>query len=217
MFKELINKYLRKKKYVEERTRVVVPEPVIEEEKVEFDINVSKDENIFMITVSHYITISDFVERMHEIDADDLSEQLGNALLWNGSLQKVNKGTYYVIIHNGYLYNVFLGEDNIGIDERIKVGENTHEKIISLKHDGDYNYTSFKHDKVGSTFYTMYYSKSGFPIPILELTREEAYQEISEVLSNIELVPGIEEVVDVNQFRNAVLDDLVPSGSELKM
>lgn len=217
MFKELIDKFFRKKKYVEERTKVIFPETDEVEEKIEFDINVSKAENIFMITVSDYITISDFVERMHVMNEDEVSEQLANAFLWNSGKQMVNKGTYYVIMHNGYLYNVFFGEECMGIDERIKVGENTHERIISLGHNGDYSYTSFKHDKVGSTFYTMYYSKKGFPIPSLELSKEEAYQEISEVLSNIELVPGIEGIVDINQFRNTILDDLGPGNLGLKM
>ena len=215
MFKELIDIYLRKKKNVAERTGNVTSEAVVETEKVEFDINVSKGENKSMITVSDYITISDFVERMHEMNEDELSEQLVNAFLWNGRKQKVNKGTYYVIEHNGYLYNVFLGEESVGIDERIKVGEETHERIISLGYDGNYDYTNFKHDKFGSTFYTMYYSKKGFPIPALELSREVAYEEISAVLSNIELVPGIDAIVDVNRFRTSILDNMVPSGDEI--
>lgn len=211
MLKELIDKYFRKKKKLEDKGVQVI------DDKQKFDISISRSKNIFTIEVSDYISIIDYVDRMKEIDQFNLLDLLGNALLWNGSKQKVNKGCYYVIMHDGYLYNLFIGEDSMGIDERVKVGENTHERIVSLKDEGDYNFTSFKHDKVGSTFYTMYYSKKGFPIPALELSRDAAYQEISEVLSNVELVPGIEDILDISKFRTDILDDLVPNGGVVSL
>ncbi|MBE6145524.1 MAG: hypothetical protein E7171_02770 [Firmicutes bacterium] len=203
MFKELIDKYLRRKKVVEEKIQPV-------EEKQVFDISISRCNNVFMVDVSDYVTIGDYVERMHEIDNYNLLDLIGNAVLWNSKRQRVNKGTYYVIMHDGYLYNILLGEEETIIDERVKVDDHTVEKHIDLHKNGDYNFTHFKHDKVGSTYYTMYYSKKGFPIKNFELSKEDAYELISDLLSRFELVPSSDNILDVNMFRDNVLDDLVP-------
>ncbi len=210
MLRELIEKYLKKKKRVQE----VSTQPV--EEKQEFDINISRCNNIYMVDVSDYITIGDYVERMHEIDKYNLLELLGNAVLWNGRRQKVNKGSYFVIMHDGYLYNILLGDEETIIDERVKVDDHTVEKHITLHNDGDYNYTHFKHDKVGSTYYTMYYSKDGFPIKNFELTKEAAHDGISGLLSRFELIPGSNDILDIDMFRKNVLDDLIPSEGVIK-
>ena len=203
MLKELIDKYLRRKKVVEEKIQPV-------EEKQVFDISISRCNNVFMVDVSDYVTIGDYVERMNEIDNYNLLDLIGNAVLWNSKRQRVNKGTYYVIMHDGYLYNILLGEEETIIDERIKVDDHTVEKHIDLHKNGDYNFTHFKHDKVGSTYYTMYYSKKGFPIKNFELSKEDAYELISDLLSRFELVPSSDNILDVNMFRDNVLDDLVP-------
>ena len=210
MLRELIEKYLKKKKRVQE----VSTQPV--EEKQEFDINISRCNNIYMVDVSDYITIGDYVERMHEMDKYNLLELLGNAVLWNGRRQKVNKGSYFVIMHDGYLYNILLGDEETIIDERVKVDDHTVEKHITLHNDGDYNYTHFKHDKVGSTYYTMYYSKDGFPIKNFELTKEAAHDGISGLLSRFELIPGSNDILDIDMFRKNVLDDLIPSEGVIK-
>lgn len=208
MFRELIEKYLRKKKRVEET--VVEVQPVVQ--KQEFDINITRCNNIFMLDVSDYITIGDYVERMHEIDKYNLLDLLGNAVLWNGRRQRVNKGSYVVIIHDGYVYNILLSDEKTIIDERVKVDEHTVEKNIILHNDGNYDYTHFKHDEVGSTYYTMYYSKDGFPIKNFELSKEAAYEGISGLLSRFESVPGSSDILDVDMFRTNVLDDLIPKG-----
>ena len=210
MLRVLIEKYLKKKKRVQE----VSTQPV--EEKQEFDINISRCNNIYIVDVSDYITIGDYVERMHEIDKYNLLELLGNAVLWNGRRQKVNKGSYFVIMHDGYLYNILLGDEETIIDERVKVDDHTVEKHITLHNDGDYNYTHFKHDKVGSTYYTMYYSKDGFPIKNFELTKEAAHDGISGLLSRFELIPGSNDILDIDMFRKNVLDDLIPSEGVIK-
>ena len=204
MFRELIDKYIRKKKHVDEISIQQI------EPKQEFDINISRCNNVFMVDVSDYITIGDFVERMHEIDKYNLLELIGNAVLWNGHRQRVNKGSYFVIIHNGYIYNILLGDEETIIDERVKVEDHTVERHVNLHKDGNYNYTHFKHDKVGSTYYTMYYSKRGFPIKNFELSKEDAYEGIDGLLTRFEETPGCSDILDVDSFRKSILDDLIP-------
>ena len=87
MLKELIDKYLRRKKVVEEKIQPV-------EEKQVFDISISRCNNVFIVDVSDYVTIGDYVERMHEIDNYNLLDLIGNAILWNSKRQRVNKFIY---------------------------------------------------------------------------------------------------------------------------
>ena len=61
----------------------------------------------------------------------------------------------------------------------------------------------------GYALYTMYYSKKGFPIKSFELSKEDAYEGISELLSRFELIPGVSDILDINVFRSSILDDLV--------
>ena len=212
MLKELFEKYLKRKKEVgPEVVQVVETEP-----KEEFDITISRDDHVLKVEISDYVKMVDYYERMKEIDDFNLLDLICNAVLWNGQRQRVNKGSYYVIMHDCYLYNVFFGEEETIIDERVKVDEDTIQKHITLHHDGDYNYTHFKHNKELSTYYTKYYSKKGFPIKNFELSKEEAYEGISGLLNRFELVPGSSDILDVNIFRNNVLDDLVPYDEDIK-
>jgi hypothetical protein len=55
----------------------------------------------------------------------------------------------------------------------------------------------------------MYYSKKGFPIKSFELSKEDTYEGISELLSRFELIPGVSDILDINVFRSSILDDLV--------
>ena len=205
MFKELIAKYSKRKKGVEMLTIQSV-----EDEKL-FDINITRYDNLFKVEVSDYISIIDYVERMKEIDQFNLLDLICNGVLWNSKSQQVNKGTYYVVINDGFLYNVFVGENKIIIDERVKVGDHTEQRHIISHENGDYNYTHFKHDEIGSTYYTMYYSNKGFPIKAFELSKEDAYSGVQELLSNIELIPNMDSIIDVNRLRDKILEDLIPS------
>jgi hypothetical protein len=203
MLKELIEKYLKKK---QRSIKSVVQDS---DRKQQFDITITRNGNVIKIDVSDYISIIDYVDRMKELDQFNLLDLLGNAVLWNSKIQGVNKGTYFVITHGDYLYNVLIGGEETIIDERIKVDDHTVEKHVNLHINGEYNYTHFKHDKVGSTYYTMYYSKKGFPIKSFELSKEDAYEGISELLSRFELIPGVSDILDINVFRSSILDDLV--------
>jgi hypothetical protein len=204
MLKELIEKYLKKK---QRSIKSVVQDS---DRKQQFDITITRNGNVIKIDVSDYISIIDYVDRMKELDQFNLLDLLGNAVLWNSKIQGVNKGTYFVITHGDYLYNVLIGGEETIIDERIKVDDHTVEKHVNLHINGEYNYTHFKHDKVGSTYYTMYYSKRGFPIKNFELSKEDAYEGIDGLLTRFEETPGCSEILDVDSFRKSILDDLIP-------
>lgn len=94
---------------------------------------------------------------------------VSNSVLWNSTRQKVNKGIYYVITIDNRIYNILFTDEEIVINERIKilVDEQTQKENITRERDitfninkNEYYYFSAKHDITGDTFYTKYYSKN---------------------------------------------------------
>ena len=177
-----------------------------------------KNNNIYKIEISDYISIIDFVDKRNSSDEYKVLDLLCNGVLWNGRKQKVNKGTYYVINASNRLYNILFTDEIIDIDERIELelDEQTQkeniiqERIITFNGNKDeYHYFSAKHDKTEGTYYTKYYSKDKtYSLGRLELTEEEAYEEIDSVISNLEAINGITNILDIELLKEHILKDL---------
>ncbi len=230
ILRELIDKLKSKRQQLQKyNTNAVVNETKakeIEKEKEidikeiekEIDIKVSKQGNISKIEISDYISITEFVDKMNSGDEYRILDLLCNGVLWNSRKQKVNKGIYYVINSSNYLYNILFTDETIEIDERIRIqlDEQTQkdniiqERIITFKFNKDeYNYFSAKHDKTGDTYYTRYYSKDEEKkFGKLELTKEEAFEEIKSVIYNLENIKGIETILDIELLKEHILNDL---------
>ena len=139
-----------------------------------------------------------------------------NCVLWNGGKQKVNKGTYYVLFKDNRIYNFLFNGEKIEIDERTKIDreddkENiTQERVITLYlTQDDYHYFSAKHESNGNTYYTKYYNKiRRFSMGTLDLTEDETYNEINEVVNNLENINNIENILDLELIKENVLKDL---------
>ena len=199
VFKQLIYRLNLKKKQLKSST--VYDE--VQSEKTNVNIVVSKDDNVIKMEISDYISISDYIEK---VKFHGILEKISNTVLWNGSKQLVNKGIYYIITHNSRLYNIWINGQELRIDERTKVNEVIEEKIIFYNNNThDYRYTSFKHEQDGNTFFTKYYYKGG--TPILELSRDEAYNDIYSIIGNLETIKDIENIISVDLLRRHILDD----------
>lgn len=206
MFKELLGKFRRQKSTTPDS--VNVDEPIIEEP--EFEISLSPlDNNIFKMEISDYVTMTNFFERMELIDYLGINPLVSNSVLWNSEKQRVNKGTYFVIERGYYLYDILINESVLKIDERIKIDDITEERVIRYEiNSADYGFTMYKHDKTGSTFYVMIYSKNGPGFGKLTFSEEQAFQEISSIISNLENVEGVESIIDLNLLKKQILNDL---------
>lgn len=228
MIRELINKLKSKKqqlqKYHTNNDAVVVTNP-IEEEK-EIDIKISKQDNIYKIEIDDYISIGDYIKKMESSEEYRILDFLCNCVLWNNDKQKVNKGTYYIIATDNRIYNILFTDEIIRIDERtkIKLDEQTQkeniiqERVITINtNTNEYHYYSAKHDKIGDTYYTRYYNKKRlFDLGILDLTQEETYEEINSVISNLETINDITNILDIGLFEEHILKDLVKKTSQRK-
>lgn len=212
MFQEIRNKLKAKKRHLQDSVSFSSD---LEEKGIPFEIQLSKEKNLFKMEISDDISIADYVERMRLIDNFGLESLICNAVLWNSSKQKVNKGLYYVIPIGNRLYNIFKGDNYIKIDERIKESDITEEKIISLEvESNDYSYTFHKHDSTGNTFYTRFFNKRGFCFGKLELSEEEFTESVVLLIHNLESIDDMRNIIDIELLRRNLLD--VPENKRLQ-
>ncbi len=219
MFRELIDKLKTKKKQLQNyaTTNENTENKPIEKQN-DSEITISSENNIFKIEISGYISIGDYVNKMESNDEFHILNLLCNCVIWNSGKQKINKGTYYVISIGNRLYNILFTDEKLMIDERTKIEfdeqtqkENiTEERVITFKiNKNEYHYFEAKHDKTGNTFYTRYYNKNRlFSLGTLDLQLQEAYDEISSVIYNLESINGIENIIDIDFLKKQVLEDL---------
>lgn len=163
------------------------------------DISISKEDDYFKVTVADYYTINEYVEKMREIDEYGIEKLLNNSVVWNGFRQRVNKGNYYIFRHNDKLYNILINDAEISIDERIPVGEETVNKVMTFL-DKSYRYFRCEHDKNGSSYDTMYYNPNGFPIKAFEMTREEFLQDFNATMNSLKTFKPIDDILDLKKL-----------------
>lgn len=217
MFRELIDKLKTKKKKLQDyatNNETIENKPI--EEQNDFEITISRENNISKIVISDYISIGDYVKKMESSDEFHILDLLCNCVLWNSRKQKVNKGTYYIISNGNRLYNILFTDEKLMIDERTRIEfdeqaqkENiTEERVIDIN-TNEYYYFGAKHDKTGDTFYTRYYNKNRlFSMGTLDLSAKETYDEISSVIYNLEGINRIETIIDIEFLKKQVLEDL---------
>lgn len=185
-----------------------------EELPLEIKISVTYDNGVYKIEIDDYMSISEYFEQMAIVDTLGVNEYIGNSVLWNSSKQRINNGIIYVILVGNKTYNFLVRDDEVIVDERINVdGDITERVIYYYGEKDDYDFVKYKHDKTGNTYYTMYYSKKGFPLKTLEFSKEEAFSEISCELSRVDDISNIRNIIDVESLKQNILNDLVPSSS----
>lgn len=209
MLKDLINKLKEKQQFINEKKV---------QEETKSSIIISKQNNIFKVEISSYITGKDYINKFKSNDNYNVLSLICNNLLWNSHKQKINKGVYYVIIIDNSIYNILLADDRIEIDERtkIKLDEEFQKENIILERlitfyikDNEYEYYSAKHERNGNTYYNKYYIKNNLSVlKNLELTKKETYEEINSIICNLENIDGIETILEIELLKKYILKDL---------
>ncbi len=228
MLKELLER-LRNKKQNETPKKI---EHEVKDEPKENHIFISKQNDIYKVEITDYISISEFCSESNSNKENSVLDSIHAAVFWNNDRQMVNKGTYFIINNNNHLYNILFTDRTIIINERTikdldeeekenilkslrttsdRLGDfYTIDKSITFKPDkNDYNYYSAKHTFTGDTYYNKYYNKlEKFSFGNLDLSDEEAYEEISSLLTNLEEIDNINTILDVDSLRKNILEDI---------
>ena len=219
MFIELINKLKNKKQQLQEisSNNIVKEEQPIENEKI-IDIILSKENKFYKIEINDYISIGDYVKKTKSSQEYSVLDLVSNSVLWNSEKQKVNKGIYYIIENDNQLYNILITDNILKIDERnnkeiddeIQKDNIIEEKIITFNLENyEYRYCSFKHDKTGNTYYTKYYDENrNFSLGVLELSSEETYEEINQIIYNLERINEIDKILNIKLLKEYLLNNL---------
>ena len=219
MLRELIDKLKAKKIQLQNSTinnNTINNKSIAEQSN--FEMTISSENNFHKIEISDYISVIDFVDKKNSSDEYNILDLLCNYVLWNNKNQKINKGTYYVIIISNHIYNILFTDEKIKIDEQIKIKRDKltqkeniiQERAITFnRNDNDYHYFSAKHDKTGNTFYTGYYDKNRlYSLGALDLSKEETYDEVNSIIYNLENIEGIETILDIELLKVSILEDL---------
>lgn len=207
--KTLKNRLL-KKQQEEETVETYRVAPPFEEEEEEFELTTSKEDNIFKVEISDYIKVMNYVKRFKEDDPYNLYDSISNNILWNGDRQRVNKGTYFIIYVGNRLYNVLFQDGTIEIDERTRY-ENGHTDEKILKYDPQkptYKYCILKHDETGSTYLTKFYDKEKIDMKFFRYPYEDAYRDITDLIANLQTIPNMNRVVNINMLIDGVVKDM---------
>lgn len=228
MLKELIDKLKRRKEKIE--TLTSQKEDIIKEkdtfEETKNNINITQEGNIYKIEFSDYISFEDF-DKLIKLNTDyNILDLICLTVSWNSNEKKANKGIYYVISFDNYLYNIFINNNKVIIDERKKIDfdeivqkENiTRERVITYYfNENTYHYYCAKHDSNRDTYSSKYYNKNRkYSMGALDLSDDEAYKEISSVISNLENIEDIENIIDLDLLKNCVLNDIGEDSIQLK-
>lgn len=182
------------------------------------NINITKVNNIIKIEISDYISMIEFDDKIKSSDEYSVLDLLCISVSWNNSRQKVNKGTYYIIIIDNRIYNILINDGKIKIDERTKMAldkESQKENIIEERlitfniNEEKYRYYCAKHEQNRNTYYTKYYDKNRtYSLGALDLSEEEALSEIKEFFYNLQEIEGINNILDLELLKSYIIDDL---------
>ena len=216
MLKELINKLKNKKQKLESLSAKINVEKE-EIEKTNFEINISSDNNIYKVKISDYISLQDYCDRMDLIDKDNVADLIFMSVLYNSETRGPKSGVYFIFCKDNRIYNILINESEIKVAERTLLGEEKEERIIRFPVDGsDYHYFRCKHDKIGSSYATRYFSKNGTLMPKLELTREEFVDDITAIIGRIKEIDSIENIYDVNIISDVILNSYGSGQKQIK-
>lgn len=190
----------------------------------DFKIEIINEGELLRVEISDNIPIKEYVEKVNSDKKYDILKTISSSILLNAEIQKISKGTYYILSINGCLYNILCNDDSINIDERVKKKideetqkeEITEERIINFyKNNNQYRYCCLKHDKAGSTFYGKYYDKY-FNYGELNFSKEDTFKEISLILNNLEESKSINNAFDINLLKRHILKDLEEDNEVIK-
>ena len=192
----MLKKLFKRKKTQNTQVNIIDTNTTEENKEPSCEINISKTDEYYTITVNTYASINEFINN------DELI-LISNNISWNNEHQKHNYGTYYIIKNNNEIYNILINDKIIKIDERIQFETYTHEKIITYDiKKNTFDYFQCKHDIHGSSYKTEYYNseENGFFIKELELSKENTIIEINSIFNNLNKYNFIYKIFDIDNF-----------------
>lgn len=186
------------------KTQVEEPEEDSKEE-VAKDIPIDiKDYGLFIkVDIKEDCNLMEYVPIMRKKGQEWVEDKIPNATLLDKGIN-INKKTIYLFDKDNISYSIFISDQIIHINERIKT-ENNHidERIINIfKNDDNYRISRMKHDESRSTYYVKGFEKKDPDFKWFQLGRENAINLSKEILSNLEKIPFLHRIINLNDIYN---------------
>lgn len=169
-------------------------------------ITITKENNFYKLIIPSEISFDEYINQMKLIDNYGLIDLIPNdILIKKGSLLRITSGVISTIIIDNRLYNIIVNEEEININEREKVDSEIIEKSLTVnKKEGTYQYASLKHRESGTTFFVKFYPWNDCACKELTLTEDEFIEETSTLLSNLENIEGINDILNLERIKNVI-------------
>lgn len=177
--------------------------------------------------ISDYISIfSSKVENIvsSNIEFKAIYDELPVRVVWPAGSKDpstVYKGIFYFIIFDNKTYVIYMCDNTLRINEFIKKDIDLEynkknvefERILMYdKETNHYDFTIYRHDECRSSYYYKTYNNyKERPNYVLEffnweLSKEDAFREINDLISNLENIPKIENIIDINFLKKLFKD-----------
>lgn len=165
-------------------------------------ITISSEDGYHKVTLSDYASINEFI-------GSELLDLISMNISWDCRKQKFYNGSYYIITGNGIIYNILINDKMIKIDERIQFEDYSHEKVITFNLiENKIDFFRCRHTLSGSSYDTMYYHEGlNFNLRELELDKDETFNEIITIFSNLDKYPFIQSILDFDTINNMISDN----------
>ncbi len=232
MFKDLLKK-LKPKNIELEEHQVSKKDEIIQEEKPKKEILVTQENGFYKVVIDEYLSLREYKEIEDNSDKKNILDLISVSIIFNRNFTATNKGTIYVKEIDNKIYNILItnneitirehSKDNMDDDEKNIILNNipsrtednigdyiTHNRTITLNiNKNTYNYSHTKHLYDGDTYYVKVYDKNNnAEVCGLFLDDTIAYEEINNVLNNLEDIDNIDTILDINLFRENILNDI---------
>ena len=177
-------------------------EPIIRD----IEINVSKHNNFVIFEIMQDCNLKEFMKAREKYAIYDIEKDISNNTLFDGSFDKINRKQIYIIKQSNYLYNIYINESAIHINERITYEEKdffVDERIIHInKLNNTYKISRMKHDKSRSTFYVKFFSSDKPKEQFFNLGQSEALKISLEIIENLAKIISIEKIINLEHIYN---------------
>lgn len=195
--KRLLNQFKRKQQLHEKiNTHQEETKPQIRD----IDIEITPTDDYMIIDIKEDCNITEYVNALDKIGMKSL--ELTNGTLFDGRWDIIKRKKIYIINNNNIEYIIYSNDIKTRITEKIKYPEEDEyidERVIEIDNNEEYTIIRLKHKKSLSTYYVKSYSSKKPNQEFFKLDKEEALKIAKEILSNLNKISYIENIIDLQR------------------
>lgn len=158
-------------------------------------------------------TLKDFMFTVDKYGYGDILNDICNSALIDGSINNLRSKKIYVLQKDNILYNFYMNNDMLLIDERIFL-ENGHieERTLTIHRDKKFKISRMMHNSELSTYDISFYPSSPTIGEFFKMEYRNALKILREMLKKINSIDNISLVIDLSLIESIYLELLSLDG-----